>query len=91
MYIQTHTPRSRPRGQLNGVVCICMCMYIHTRVYIHTHIYVYVCVYTYICPYRPKPEADELGCEFVTEDVLFREADFVVPMFPLNDATKGLV
>eukprot|EP00802_Teleaulax_amphioxeia_P017902 Tamp_18072.p1 GENE.Tamp_18072~~Tamp_18072.p1 ORF type:complete len:337 (-),score=57.78 Tamp_18072:259-1269(-) len=38
---------------------------------------------------RQKPEADELGCEFVTEDVLFREADFVVPMFPLNENTRG--
>jgi glyoxylate/hydroxypyruvate reductase len=38
---------------------------------------------------RPKPEADEIGCEYVSEEVLLRESDFVVPMFPLNDATKG--
>jgi glyoxylate/hydroxypyruvate reductase len=38
---------------------------------------------------RQKPEAAEVGAEFVSEDELFASSDFVVPMFPLNDATRG--
>jgi len=38
---------------------------------------------------REKAEATEVGAVFVTEEELFRRADFVVPMFPLNDATSG--
>jgi len=38
---------------------------------------------------RQKAEADDLGCEYVSEETLLGEADFVVPMFPLNAATTG--
>uniref|UniRef100_A0A7S4KPL8 Glyoxylate reductase/hydroxypyruvate reductase n=1 Tax=Guillardia theta TaxID=55529 RepID=A0A7S4KPL8_GUITH len=36
-----------------------------------------------------KEEADKLGCRYVSEEELLRTSDYVVPMFPLNDKTRG--
>ncbi|KAJ1484917.1 D-isomer specific 2-hydroxyacid dehydrogenase [Baffinella frigidus] len=46
------------------------------------------CTVLYTGP-REKPEATEVGAEFVSEADLLSRSDFVIPMFPLTPATTG--
>lgn len=47
------------------------------------------CKIIYSGPREKPKEAGVVGAEYVTEEQLLAQSDFVVPMFPLNDHTRG--